>query len=123
MKHKQVRVMVELDGELQFSRFQGESGKCGLQSLDVDVLLAANEALENTLLEIKKLIPASGLAQEENLSNIEVKFGDFVAFSYTMPVASTPSGITTKDVPTNLKVKEVLERALGIVNINLKSNS
>ena len=115
--------MVELDGELQFSRFQGESGKCGLQSLDVDVLLAANEALENTLLEIKKLIPASGLAQEENLSNIEIKLGDVVVFNHNVPVVGTPSAIATKDVPTNLKVKEILEHALGFVDINLKSGS
>jgi hypothetical protein len=40
--------------------------------LDVDVLLAANEALENTLLEIKKLIPASGLAQEETYQTLRL---------------------------------------------------
>lgn len=123
MKHKQVRVMVEVDGELQFSRFQGKDEKCGLQSLDMGILLVAKDALGHALLEIENLIPASELVSNEIKSSIEIKLGDVVAFNHTVPVVGTPSGISTKDMPTNLKVKEILEHALGFVNINLKSDS
>ena len=117
MKHKQVRVMVEVDGELQFSRYQGEDGGCGVQSLDTSDLLVAKDAL----LDIENLIPTSELVSNE--TSIEIKLGDVVVFNHNVPVVGTPSGIATKDVPTNLKVKEILEHALGFVDINLKSGS
>ncbi len=121
MKHKQVRVMVEVDGELQFSRYQGEDGGCGVQSLDTSDLLVAKDALVHALLDIENLIPTSELVSNE--TSIEIKLGDVVVFNHTVPVVGTPSGIATKDVPTNLKVKEILEHALGFVDINLKSGS
>ena len=121
MKHKQVRVMVEVDGELQLSRYQGEDGGCGVQSLDTSDLLVAKDALVHALLDIENLIPTSELVSNE--TSIEIKLGDVVVFNHNVPVVGTPSGIATKDVPTNLKVKEILEHALGFVDINLKSGS
>jgi hypothetical protein len=121
MKHKQVCVTVDVGGELKFSRFQGGDGGCGFQSLDTGVLLDVRDALAHALLEIENLVTASELVL--NKTSIEIKLGDVVVFNHTVPLAGTPSAIATIDVPTNLKVKEILEHALNFVDINLKSDS
>ncbi|PZT84583.1 MAG: hypothetical protein DI627_15220 [Acinetobacter sp.] len=55
------------------------------------------------------------------LSHIEIRLDGEICFSHTVPIDGSPHGLATNDVPTNLKIKEILEHALGFVDISLKS--
>lgn len=57
------------------------------------------------------------------LSHIEIRLDGEICFSHTVPIEGSPYGLATNDVPTNIKIKEILERALSFVDISLGSNS
>jgi hypothetical protein len=51
--------------------------------------------------------------------SVEVKLGDSVVFSRVVPEVGSPCGMATMDTQTNLRIKEILQSALGCVNTSL----
>lgn len=50
---------------------------------------------------------------------IEIKLGDSVVFSHVVPEKGSPCGTRTLDIQTNMRIKEILQSALGHVNTSL----
>ena len=111
--------MVDIDEEVQFSRYQKGLSRSGVNPICFDTLLAVKQSLEYSLAEVNDLIPNVKAHQ----TCLEIKVGGQVVFSHTVPVEGTPYGVTTNDTATNLKIKNVLENALNQVDITLKSDS
>ena len=119
MKPTAVRVIVDIDEEVQFSRCQKGLSHSGVNPICFDTVLAVKQSLEYSLAEVNDLIPNLKAHQ----TCLEIKLDGQVVFSHAVPVEGTPYGVATNDTATNLKIKNVLESALNQVDITLKSNS
>ena len=69
-----------------------------------------------------ELRPVDGRAMRSQAFSVEVKLGDSVVFSRVVPEVGSPCGMATMDTQTNLRIKEILQSALGSVNTSLGVN-
>ena len=69
-----------------------------------------------------ELRPVDGRAMRSQAFSVEVKLGDDVVFSRVVPEVGSPCGMATMDTQTNLRIKEILQSALGSVNTSLGVN-
>lgn len=121
MKFQQARVIVEIDHDVKFSSFNNNGETGGVQTIDSETIDTVKQLLEDTLSDINDLSRTD--ASVENSSSIEIKLGEDTVFSHIVPMAGTMYGTMTNDVPTNLKIKQILENALNQIELSLKSNS
>ncbi|MDQ8954575.1 hypothetical protein RFH42_16620 [Acinetobacter rudis] len=56
VEYKDSRVVVEINGEIQYSCFDKDGGRGGVASLDTNVLKHVEAQLQESLLHIKELI-------------------------------------------------------------------
>ncbi|OTG60378.1 hypothetical protein B9T36_07085 [Acinetobacter sp. ANC 4204] len=66
-----------------------------------------------------ELRPVDGRAMRSQAFSVEVKLGDDVVFSRVVPEVGSPCGVATMDTQTNVRIKEILQSALGCVNTSL----
>jgi len=66
-----------------------------------------------------KLPSADGRSAQAEQFGIEIKLGDSVVFSRVVPEEGSPYGAGTLDIQTNMRIKEILQSALGHVNTSL----
>ena len=75
--------------------------------------------LEKAHLKAGRICSVDGQTEWAKQFSIDIKLGDQVVFSRGVPEVGSPYGLATLDVQTNLRVKEILQSALGCVNVSL----
>ena len=75
--------------------------------------------LKKAHLKAGRICSVDGQTEWAKQFSIDIKLGNQVVFSRGVPEVGSPYGLATLDVQTNLRVKEILQSALGFVNTSL----
>ncbi len=101
------------------SAIRHEHVHASFQPLKPKKIKKIKSKLKKARVKPAELRPVDGRAMRSQAFSVEVKLGDSVVFSRVVPEVGSPCGVATMDTQTNVRIKEILQSALGCVNTSL----